>query len=39
VIKLLEVKNNGTGLNKVVVLAGDKPSIVVGIPAYNQEKT
>ena len=38
-IKLVEVKNNGTCLNKVVVLAEDKPSIIVGIPAYNEEKT
>jgi len=39
VIKLVEVKNNGTCLNKFVVVAEDKPSIVVGIPAYNKEKT
>jgi len=39
VIKLVEVKNNRTVLNKFVVVAEDKPSIVVGIPAYNEEKT
>jgi len=38
-IKLVEVKNKRTDLNKFVVLAEDKPSIVVGIPAYNEEKT
>ena len=36
---MVEVKNNRTVLNKVVVVAEDKPSIVVGIPAYNEKKT
>lgn len=36
---MVEVQNNRTVLNKVVVVAENKPSIVVGIPACNEEQT